>query len=85
MWPEYVKAQFVEEKAIADHNGKMQDIGWWENSDNHSDRPVMDTCLAALQLMVYYRYLPTFKSVSVPEEVAATAEDRDDIKVDINL
>jgi len=85
MWREYVKAQFVEEKAIADHNGVMQDIGWWVNSDNHSDRPVMDTCLAALQLMVYYRYLPTFKSVSVPEEVAATAEDRDDIKVDINL
>jgi hypothetical protein len=85
MWPEYVKAQFVEEKAIADPKGEMQDIGWWENADAHSDRPVMDTCLAALQLMVYYRYLPTFKAVDIPEEVAATAQESSDIKVDVNL
>ena len=85
MWPEYVKAQFVEEKAIADPKGEMQDIGWWENSDAHSDRPVMDTCLAALQLMVYYRYLPTFKAVDIPDEVAATAQENTDIKVDVNL
>ncbi len=87
MWPEYVKAQFVEEKAIADPKGVMQDIGWWENGDHagSNQRPVMDTCLAALQLMVYYRYLPTFKAVNIPEEVAATAEDSGDIKVEINL
>jgi hypothetical protein len=85
MWPEYVKAQFVEEKAIADPKGEMQDIGWWENADAHSDRPVMDTCLAALQLMVYYRYLPTFKAVDIPDEVAATAQESSDIKVDVNL
>ena len=85
MWPEYVKAQFVEEKKIADADGVMQDIGWWENSDVHTIRPVMDTCLAALQLMVYYRYLPTFKSISIPDEVAATAQDAADIKVEVNL
>ena len=85
MWPEYVKAQFVEEKAIADPKGEMQDIGWWENADVHSDRPVMDTCLAALQLMVYYRYLPTFKAVDIPDEVAATAQESTDIQVDVNL
>ncbi|MDD5706314.1 MAG: terpene cyclase/mutase family protein [Kiritimatiellae bacterium] len=85
MWPEYVRAQFVEKNAIADADGKMQDIGWWENIDTHTDRPVMDTCLAALQLMVYYRYLPTFKSMNVEEEVAATATDAGDIKVDVNL
>jgi hypothetical protein len=87
MWPEYVKAQFVEEKAIADPRGEMQDIGWWENDDEagSNQRPVMDTCLAALQLMVYYRYLPTFKSIDIPEEVAATAEADTDIQVDINL
>jgi hypothetical protein len=87
MWPEYVKAQFVEEKAIADPQGVMQDIGWWENADHagSNQRPVMDTCLAALQLMVYYRYLPTFKAVDLPAEVVATAVDSADIKVDINL
>lgn len=87
MWPEYVKAQFVEEKAIADPDGVMQDIGWWENSDDagSDQRPVMDTCLAALQLMVYYRYLPTFREVKVEEEVAASATDSGDIKVQVNL
>jgi hypothetical protein len=85
MWPEYVKAQFVEEKAIADPKGVMQDIGWWENADVHTDRPVMDTCLAALQLMVYYRYLPTFQVIDTPSEIVATAQDRADIKVDISL
>ncbi len=84
MWPEYVKAQFVEKDAIEDPDGNLQDIGWWENSDNHSDRFVMDTSLAALQLMVYYRYLPTFKAVVVEEEVAV-ATDVEDIEVEINL
>jgi hypothetical protein len=63
----------------------MQDIGWWENADVHTDRPVMDTCLAALQLMVYYRYLPTFQVIDTPSEIVATAQDRADIKVDISL
>jgi hypothetical protein len=87
MWPEYVKAQFIEEKAIADPDGVMQDIGWWENGDHSgsNQRPTMDTCLAALQLMVYYRYLPTFKAVEVVEEVAATATDSGDIKVNVDL
>jgi hypothetical protein len=85
MWPAYVEAQFVEEKAIADAKGELQDVGWWENADAHSDRPVMDTCLAALQLMVYYRYLPTFQVVAPPVAVTATAEGRGDIPVDTNL
>ena len=85
MWPEYVKAQFVEEKKIADADGVMQDIGWWENSDAHTIRPVMDTCLAALQLMVYYRYLPTFQSVSIPPEIVATAQEPADVKVNVSL
>ncbi len=87
MWPDYVKAQFVEEQAIADPQGVMQDIGWWENGDNSgsNQRPVMDTCLAALQLMVYYRYLPTFKAVDIPGDVIASVEDSGDIKVDSSL
>jgi len=45
---------------------------------------VMDTCLAALQLMVYYRNLPTTskEAVQVEEEIVATSTDTDDIKVD---
>ncbi len=84
MKPRYVKAQLIQEKAIKDDKGVDRDIGWWENADTHTDRPVMDTCLAALQLMVYYRYLPTTskEAVQVEEEIVATSTDTDDIKVD---
>lgn len=85
MKPRYVKAQQIEREAIEDDKGIKRDIGWWENMDNHGDRPVMDTCLAALQLMVYYRYLPTTTeaAVRVEEEITATASDTDDIVIDI--
>ena len=84
MKPRYVKAQLIQEKAIKDDKGVDRDIGWWENADTHTDRPVMDTCLAALQLMVYYRYLPTTSkgAVQVEEEIVATSTDSDDITVD---
>ena len=84
MKPVYVKAQHIEKDAIKDVDGRDCDIGWWENGDTHTDRPVMDTCLAALQLMVYYRYLPTTKQEAVlaEEEVTATSTDKGDIKVD---
>ena len=84
MTPCYVKAQLVEAKAIRDAKGVDRDIGWWENADAHSDRPVMDTCLAALQLMVYYRYLPTTTegAVRAEEEIVAVSIDTDDIPID---
>ncbi len=44
---------------VADYTGKEHKQGYFENKDVHTSRPYMDTCLAALQLMVYYRYLPT--------------------------
>ena len=84
MKPAYLAAQQVDKGAIEDIHGKKQDVGWWENMDSHSDRPVMDTCLAALQLMVYYRYLPTTQTenIKADEELMATSTDTDDIKVD---
>jgi hypothetical protein len=45
----------------------MVDVGYW-CTGNHRGGRVMDTTLSALQLMVYYRYLPTFRKV---EEVLA--------------
>ena len=48
----------IDEK-VADHAGKEHRQGYYENKDAHTSRPYMDTCLTALQLMVYYRYLPT--------------------------
>lgn len=68
-----------------DDKGNLQEIGHWVNTDAHTDRPIMDTCLAALQMMVYYRYLPTFKQVDVPAEVVADTKDSGDIQVDTDL
>jgi hypothetical protein len=86
MWPCYVKNQKITPKAIADMDGKLQDIGWWENTDKHTDRPVMDTCLTALQLMVYYRYLPTHQTAKAVTDdsgvLAVGTETKGDIKVD---
>lgn len=73
------------EKPYIDHEGNEQEIGHWINTDAHGDRPIMDTCLAALQMMVYYRYLPTFAKVNVPKEVEAETTDTGDIEIDSNL
>ena len=82
----YVPAQKVlkkEESGYVDHTGKPQEIGWWENKDQHTDRPVMDTCLAALQLMVYYRNLPTTSvaAIKVIDDINPTKADRDDVVI----
>ena len=52
---------------IEDANGKPCEIGHWVNQDSYN-YDVMGTCLAALQLMVYYRYLSTtqLKVAQVP-------------------
>ena len=55
---------------VKDWSGKEHKQGYYKNEDKHTTRPVMDTCLAALQLMVYYRYLPT-------TQTAAGADDAD--------
>jgi hypothetical protein len=77
----YVGVQRIQKNAIKDMQGKDCDVGWWENKDNHTDRPVMDTCLAALQLMVYYRNLPTTKAdaVALIEELQIPTLYKDDV------
>ena len=79
----YVSAQKIEKDGLKDIQGKAVDIGWWANGDTHTDRPVMDTCLAALQLMVYYRNLPTTSTAALepPDGTFATAIEEGDIPV----
>jgi len=83
MQPLYVNAQKIERNAAKDDHGHDVDVGWWTNGDAHTDRPVMDTCLAALQLMVYYRYLPTTskQAVQFTETFAALSTDTNDVTV----
>ncbi len=61
---------------IPDATGKPQQMGHWINKD-HYNYDVMGTCLAALQLMVYYRYLPTtqLKATEVETDVEALSKD----------
>jgi hypothetical protein len=66
-----VKAQTIIPKGIAIPSGKMVDIGYWDVANERGGR-VMDTCLCALMLQVYYRYLPTFAK---PEEAMANLVD----------
>jgi len=72
------------EKGQYTYDGKAFDIGHWENADHHTDRPVMDTCLTALQLMVYYRNLPTTsaEATKVDVEVEISGAQTEDVKVD---
>ena len=60
---------------VADHTGKEHKQGYFENKDAHTSRPYMDTCLAALQLMVYYRYLPTTSVKAGEDEAGAGGDD----------
>jgi hypothetical protein len=55
----YTAAIIDDPETVPDWTGKGHKQGHFENKDAHTSRPTMDTCLAALQLMVYYRYLPT--------------------------
>ena len=68
-----------------DAEGKYREIGHWINVDSSTDRPVMDTCLAALQMMVYYRYLPTFQKIDLPAEVIVSAAETADVAVETDL
>ena len=59
---------------VADVKGKEHAQGYYQNTDAHSSRPYMDTCLAALQLMVYYRYLPTTSTKAGENDAGESAD-----------
>ena len=46
-------------------DGKPKAMGYWKQGYNN---PTMGTCLVALQLMVYYRYLPTTQTKAAKSE-----------------
>ena len=72
---------------IDDATGTPREIGHWVNGD-HYNYDVMGTCLAALQLMVYYRYLPTsqLKATEVEADVESLSKDKTgEINVSIDI
>ena len=55
----YPKSIITPSETVEGPDGKPRQIGYWTNADAHGSGDTMATCLCALQLMVYYRYLPT--------------------------
>ena len=58
MKPLYCSTLITLDQTIPGVDGKPKKMGYWKGGYNGD---VMGTCLCALQLMVYYRYLPTSK------------------------
>jgi len=86
----YTKSIIDLDKRVLDYLGKEHKQGYFENKDAHSTRPYMDSCLAALQLMVYYRYLPTTSIEASTEDQdskndAVNADDSNDVKVKVDI
>jgi len=86
----YPKSIIDDPEKVKDWSGKEHKQGHYQNTDAHTSRPVMDTCLVALQLMVYYRYLPTTQTkAAVAEEdagnAAAAAVDKSDVDVVVDI
>ena len=74
----YPKTIITLPETIPDANGKQRPIGYWKWQNDQTCKgagDTMTTCLCALQLMVYYRYLPTTKI-----EAAKPATKEDDKK-----
>ena len=73
------------------HTGMPQELGYWECEDMHiGTQPIAPTCYVALQLMVYYRYLPTgqksaWKVTEEKEETEVTGAAKDDVDVSIDI
>jgi hypothetical protein len=87
--PQLTKAQQViskNESGYVDHKGISHETGFWVSpaarEHNGGNGEVMDTILCALQLTVYYRYLPTFQKIDeyeIEQELGST----DDLIIEI--
>ena len=72
---------------IEDAKGIQREIGHWVNKDTYN-YDVMGTCLAALQLMVYYRYLPTtqLKATEVAPDVESLSKEKTgEVNVEVDI
>ncbi|MDA0578026.1 MAG: terpene cyclase/mutase family protein [Verrucomicrobia bacterium] len=72
--PELVRNQSIVANAIMDRTGKPMDIGYWKPAapSECSQSYVYNTALCALMLQVYYRYLPTYRTMETTEPAPTT-------------
>ncbi|MCR5414137.1 MAG: terpene cyclase/mutase family protein [Kiritimatiellae bacterium] len=78
-------------ETIPGPDGKPRKIGYWKAVDSlgAGGGDTMSTCLCALQLMVYYRYLPTTqtkaaKAITDPDD-GGKKDKSNDIDVDVDI
>lgn len=92
-WNKAMKAYYPSkiinlEAKVKDWSGQEHKQGYFKNTDKYTSRPYMDTCLVALQLMVYYRYLPTTQTAAAKEDTeedtSKKAVDSGDVEVVID-
>ena len=84
----YPKTIITPEETVEGPDGKPRQIGYWTNADAHGSGDVMSTCLCALQLMVYYRYLPTTQAErheATPREGRPARVHARDVAVDVDI
>ena len=84
----YAETQVVKDEGYVDPDGVPHETGYWFCKDQHiGDQPFWTTCYVAHQLMVYYRYLPTYAKeawggAAVPQK---GDEEKDLIRVDVDI
>ena len=84
----YPKTIITPDETVEGPDGKPRQIGYWTNADAHGSGDVMSTCLCALQLMVYYRYLPTTQAGRrevAPREGRPVRAHARDVSVDVEI
>lgn len=86
----YKRGQHKEVGKYQDHRGMPQEIGYWTCEDMHiGTQPIATTCYVALQLMVYYRYLPTGQKdawkITEEKEEKVSGAAKDDVEVSIDI
>ena len=87
----YYKGQTIKKGAYTDARGIARDVGYWTCEDMHvGTQPVAPTCWIALQLMVYYRYLPTSSKAArgigaKPKPVEQPKEEKLDVEVEVDI
>lgn len=86
----YCRGQTVKKNAYTDIRGVSRSLGYWTCEDMHvGTSPVAPTCWVALQLMVYYRYLPTSgKGLSTPSakpKPKEPTEDKSDVGIEVDI
>ena len=74
-------------------DGKPRKIGYWKWTADETCKgggDTMTTCLCALQLMVYYRYLPTMqtkaaKANTEPEKESSGKKKSGEVDVEVDI